>query len=135
MLAAMIVPFLLLAFGILYLRPDDAGKLFAWPIAPHMSPFLHWSRFTTGSIALVTYITLYATTPLLVLGVWLRNRRLAMPALDADDTEIPGVVRTLIMTTGCLVLIAGVVLFAVPSALIAVWPWTLTPLTARVTGA
>jgi hypothetical protein len=36
---------------------------------------------------------------------------------------------------GGLALLTGVFLFLVPDAAIAIWPWTLTPLTARVLGA
>ncbi len=35
--AAVIVPVLLLAFLILYFFPDQTGERFAWPIRPHMT--------------------------------------------------------------------------------------------------
>ena len=37
-LSAIIIPFLVVAFGILYLFPDHTQELFAWTIHPRMTP-------------------------------------------------------------------------------------------------
>lgn len=178
-LAAAIVPFLVVAFAILYFRPDDTGRLFAWPIAPHMSAYLlgaayiggayffvrvvfekrwhrvsvgflpvtafatlmmlatllHWDRFNQGSIAFTAWVALYATTPFLVAGVWMRNRHTDPRTPEADDVEIPAAVRLFVGTCGALVLGTGIFLVTAPTVLIRVWPWPLTELTARVIGA
>jgi hypothetical protein len=178
-LGALIVPFLLAAFFILYIRPQDAGLLFAWPIAPSMTSFvlasayfggayffvrvvferqwhriaigflpvttfaalmmvatlLHWDRFTHGSVSFVTWAVLYATTPWLVFGAWLRNRPSDRGVLDLGEVEIPPTIRWIMGGLGALVLIVGLLLFVLPNVLIAMWPWRLTPLTARVIGA
>ena len=36
-IAAVIVPFLVVAFAVLYLWPGDTDRLFAWPIRPTMT--------------------------------------------------------------------------------------------------
>lgn len=178
-LAALIVPFLLAAFFILYLRPQDTGRLFAWPIAPSMTSFvlasaylggayffvrvlferqwhrvavgflpvttfavlmmvatlLHWDRFSHGSAAFVTWAVLYATTPFLVFGAWLRNKRSDPRVLEFEDAETPAAVRWIMGGLGALLLAAGLSLFVLPNVLVALWPWRLTLLTARVIGA
>ncbi len=48
---------------------------------------------------------------------------------------IPLWLRWLLGLVGALTLIISLLLFLFPQAMIAVWPWTLTPLTARVVGA
>ncbi|MHB8752617.1 MAG: hypothetical protein ACYDBJ_25915, partial [Aggregatilineales bacterium] len=136
-LSAIIVPFLLVAFYILYLRPDDTKALFAWEIRPRMTAMmlgaayiggayfftravrslrwhwiglgflpvtafaslmgiatiLHWDRFTHDSFSFVTWVVLYFTTPFLVFGTWLRNRRTDPHVPDADDILLPMAVR------------------------------------------
>jgi hypothetical protein len=48
-LGALIVPFLVAAFFILYIRPQDTGLLFAWPIAPSMTSFVLASAYLGGA--------------------------------------------------------------------------------------
>ena len=44
-LALFIVPFLLVAFVILYVFPDDTGRLFAWTIKPTMTAMVLASAY------------------------------------------------------------------------------------------
>jgi hypothetical protein len=181
-LAAFIVPFLVVAFALLYGWPDDTARLFAWTIRPRMTPMLmgagyiagayffvrvlaggavavpwhsvtcgflpvtafassmaiatalHWDRFNHAHVSFYAWVFLYVIAPPLVAGVWLRNRRHDPGTLSASDTAVPPVVRWTVGAVGALILVTGACLFLVPSVLIAVWPWTLTPLTARVLG-
>lgn len=48
-LAAIIVPVLVTAFIILYLFPNDTGRLFAWPIKPPMSAMLLGATYLGGA--------------------------------------------------------------------------------------
>jgi hypothetical protein len=175
-LSALIVPFLVTAFLVLYLLPNDTGRLFAWPLAPSVTSFLlasayiggayffvrvifesrwhhvsigflpvatfatlmmiatllHWDKFSHGSIAFWAWVAIYAITPFLVLGAWLRNRRTDPGTPDPRDVPIPPVVRWALGASGALVLAVAIVLFAAPGVLVPVWPWPLTSLTARV---
>jgi hypothetical protein len=176
--SAGIIPFLLLAFVVLYVWPGDTGRLFAWPIAPRLTPLilgsvylggayffllatraqrwhtikagfppvaafatamgiatvLHWGRFTHSHLAFWLWAGLYFTTPFLVAGVWIANRRHEDPA-PGDDVVVPAAMAQLIGAIGVLAVAMGLFLFLLPRQAIALWPWLLTPLTARVMGA
>jgi hypothetical protein len=179
LLAVIIIPFLIVAWAILYLLPDRTGELFAWPIKPSMTAMmlgsaylggvyffarvalarqwhtikvgfppvmlfasllgvatlLHWDRFTHDHISFFTWTALYLTTPFLVFGAWWFNRRTDPRTPDANEAIIPYRLRWLLGFVGALTLIISLLLFLFPQAMIVVWPWTLTPLTARVVGA
>src|SRR5438874_6263602 len=47
-LAACIVPFLLVAFAMLYLFPDRTDTLFAWTIRPRMTPLIMGAGYIAG---------------------------------------------------------------------------------------
>lgn len=178
-LAAFIVPFLVVAFYILFFHPSETKQLFAWPIASRMTAMmlgaiyiggayffvravmaarwhwiaigfppvvtfasflcvatvLHWDKFTHGSIAFVAWAALYFTTPFLVLGVWWRNRVTDPGTPDADDAALAEPARLVMKVVGVSAFVVGTLLFLQPGPMIAVWPWALTPLTARVVGA
>jgi hypothetical protein len=176
--AAAIVPFLVVAFAVLYFLPRDTGRLFAWSIEPPLTPLilgsvylggayffiraarasswraikagfppvaafaallgiatvLHWDRFAHSHVAFWLWAGLYFTTPFLVAGVWLANRRFEDRAAHDDLLVSPGLART-VGTIGVVAVATGLLLFLLPDVAIKVWPWTLTPLTARVMGA
>ena len=56
--AAIIVPFLVVAFGILYLFPDHTKELFAWTIQPRMSAMLLGAAYIGGAYFFVRVATL-----------------------------------------------------------------------------
>ncbi len=178
-LCAIIVPFLIAAFYILYLRPDETKDLFAWPIKPPMSArmlaaayiggvffftraalarrwhtikigflpvtafasamgiatLLHWEKFTHDHISFYTWVALYLTTPFLVVGTWLRNRR-TDPGTpdDTHDLIFSKPIQYALGALGILTIVIGILLFLQPDFMISIWGWTLTPLTARVVG-
>lgn len=178
-LAGFIIPFLVVAFYILYLRPTESGELFAWPIKPTMTAMmlasayiggvyyftcvllarrwhqikvgllpvtafasvlsiatlLHWDRFTQNHISFYTWTTLYMTTPLLVLAVWLRNR-VTDPGLPGPgDPLLPRGWRWAMGSVGVVTIAISLLLFVQPALMIGVWPWQISPLTARVVSA
>lgn len=177
-LSAFIVPFLVVAFVVLYGFPGHTRRLFAWTINPPMTPMtlgavylggayffvqafrarvwhavktgfvavgafaslmgvatvLHWDRFNHHHVAFWLWAGLYFTTPFLVWGVWLANRR-HDSAPGPGDVLLPPAARTLVAATAALAVAAGLFLFLLPQRAIAVWPWALTPLTSRVLGA
>jgi len=177
-LSAAIVPFLVVAFVVLYGFPQDTEDLFAWPIRPTMTAMtlgavylggayffvhacragswhtvqagfpavgafaslvgvatiLHWDKFTHDHVAFWLWAGLYFTTPFLVFAVWLANRRRASPAGPGDLLVSPGM-RWVIGGVGLLAVGAGAVLFVAPARAVEWWPWTLSELTARTTGA
>jgi hypothetical protein len=77
LLGAVIIPFLLGAFAILYCFPQDTARLFAWPIRPTMTPMVlasayfggayfflrvlwerHWNAIKTGFVAVAMFAAL-----------------------------------------------------------------------------
>jgi hypothetical protein len=99
-----------------------------------VSTLLHWAKFTHGSVAFWLWALLYFTTPFLVLWTWLRNRTHDR-AGDVDDLRLHPAAVWIIAAVGTLAVATGVFLYAAPTSAISVWPWPLTPLTARVLGA
>ena len=175
---ALIPPFLVAAFVILYLFPNDTATLFAWTIKPAMTPMmmgagyiagawffvrlvlggrwsffalgflpittftwfmlaataLHWDRFNHEHVSFVAWLVLYVITPFLVPVLWLRNRRTDPGTLAPGDVRVPPPVRAAALVVGLVLTGAAVLLLVAPDVVIPVWPWTLTPLTARVVG-
>lgn len=176
--ALAIIPFLVVAFAVLYPFPGDTGRLFAWPVKPAITPMIlgsvylggayffaraatashwhtvkggfipvgtfatlmgvativHWDKFSHSRPAFWLWAGLYFTTPLLIFGIWWANRRHDDPAADAD-LLLPARVSRVIAVLGALSVATAAFLFVFPGSAAAIWPWTLTPLTARVMGA
>lgn len=176
--AALVVPFLVLAFIILYFLPESSGERFAWEIRPDMTAAfmgagylggswlflnviwgkrwhrvapgfppvtaftigmllataLHWERFDVGHLPFLIWLVLYVVTPFLVPFVWWRNRTTDPGTPEADDVVVPAAARWALAALGVVLLASAVVAFAWPDVVIRIWPWTLTPLTARILG-
>ena len=177
-LSVFIVPFLVVAWVILYLFPSQTAQVWSWAIPVQMTSMvlasaylggayffvrvareqhwhhtgagflavttfasllgvatlLHWSKFLHHHLAFWLWAGLYFTTPFLVVGAWLANRRYAV-APTADDVVLRPVDRAVIAVVGLVALVQGLVMFVAPSAVIDLWPWPLTPLTCRVVAA
>lgn len=177
-LSVVIVPFLVVAFVVLYPVPTETKQWFAWEIKPTMTPMvlgsaylggayffirawratewhtvkvgfipvtlfasmlgiatiIHWDRFNHNHVAFWLWSGLYFTTPLLVLAVFLRNRRVES-APRSDELRLPEPARLVLGVTGLAALCFGVLLFVDPGSSTDLWPWVLSPLTGRVMGA
>ena len=96
-----------------------------------IATLLHWDRFTHGHVSFYAWAGLYFIAPFLVLGVWLLNRRTDPNLLADGDVEIPRVIRWLVGVVGVITVFIAFLLFVQPGLMLAAWPWTLTPLTAR----
>ncbi len=102
---------------------------FAPPFRLHLdSPDL----ITRG--AAIAWIIVYAAVPpVMAFILW---RQLQVPGGDPPRlAPLPDWLRYSVGVIGAIMLLFGIVMFLVPSAGIAVWPWTLTPLTSRAAGA
>lgn len=178
-LSVFIVPFLLVAFVLLYFWPsaDDTGRLFAWRITPDYTSMMlasaylggayffvraasaaqwhriaggflpvvlfsgllgvatvvHWDRFVHGNVAFWLWAGLYFAAPLLVLLAWWVNRGQSVPA-TVDDLLLSTPEVAVLAAAGVLSCATAVVLFALAGSVGQIWPWSLTPLTARVVG-
>jgi hypothetical protein len=100
-----------------------------------IATILHWDRFNHSHISFYTWTALYFTTPVLVFLVWLRNRKEDPPRVEWQELLLPVLLRLILGVVGVLTLLVSLFLFLFPQTMISLWPWTLTPLTARVLGA
>lgn len=96
---------------------------------------LHWDKFTPGHVSFIAWASVYFISPFLVLAAWWFNRAADLGAPDDSDKLVPRALRLVLGAAGLAELVMGVLLFLVPAFMISIWPWTLTPLTARVVGA
>ena len=178
-LAAIIVPILTIAFGMLYLLPSRSGELFAWPIRPTMTAMMlgaaylggayffirviqaqqwhtvalgllpvsafagylgiatiiHWDKFTPGHISFILWAILYFTLPFVLAYVWFENRRTDPFEPDLHFPQLPMAMRIFFGSVGLLLMVVSLLLLLVPETMIPTWPWSLSPLTARVMAA
>jgi hypothetical protein len=171
-----VIPFLVLAFIILYLFPQFSGERFAWQIKPSLmavymgagylggaylflqtvvgrrwhrvaagfpavSAFtvtmllatgLHWSRFDVTHFPFQLWLGLYVVTPILVPWLWWHNRPTDPGTAEPGDVAVPNGIRWAVRGLGAGMAFMAVIGFIAPQLLINLWPWSLTPLTARV---
>ncbi len=174
--AIIVIPFLWLAFLILYFSPDSTGERFAWMIRPHMTSlylgagylggswlfinalfgkrwhriqggflpittftwfmmlvtFLHWDRFSIGKLGFTLWLILYVLTPFLVPILWYNNSKTDPGIPEENDIAISPTVAWILKLIALGSLLFVLIGFIKPDVAILVWPWTLTPLTARV---
>jgi len=82
----------------------------------------------------VAWAVLYFITPVIVPLVWLRNRTTDPGTPSPGDVLMPQGVRLGMGVLGAGILAVALFLFLAPAAAQSLWPWDLTPLTARVVG-
>lgn len=100
-----------------------------------IATFLHWDKFHFGQLPFIVWVTLYVTTPFVVLAVFLLNRSADDRLPEPRDIRVPLASRLVVAIIGILAMVTGLILFINPALLIDNWAWKLTPLTARVLGA
>jgi hypothetical protein len=100
-----------------------------------ISTILHWDRFTPGHISFVLWASLYFTLPFVIPAVWYRNRRVAQGSSVSDEPRLPLALSLAIGALGAILTTVSVILLVFPEVLVPTWPWTLSPLTARVMAA
>ena len=94
--------------------------------------FLHWDKFDLSHLPFAFWLGLSVLTPFLIPFVWLRNRVTDSGTVAADDLTIPRPAQWSLLGLGVLLLIFAIIGFIWPGWTIEIWPWKLTPLTARV---
>jgi hypothetical protein len=93
---------------------------------------LHWSRFDLGHFPFQTWLVLYIVTPILVPWLWWHNKPVDSGAPEENDITVPLGLRRMFRIFGTGLLLVALVGLLMPSIYMNVWPWTMTPLTARV---
>lgn len=95
---------------------------------------LHWERFDLGHLPFQIWLVLYVVTPFLIPFLWWRNRVTDPHTLEAGDVVVPPAARWGLGLLGVLLLGFALFAFVAPQSLVSMWPWQLTPLTARIMG-
>ncbi len=101
---------------------------------------LHLDRFHFNAPELFTragtwfWLAVYACVPIILLGllVW----QMHAPGIDPPRSQpMPGLMRLIQGLLGVFLMLLGMIMLISPVALIPMWPWALTALTARAVGA
>jgi hypothetical protein len=104
--------------------------VFVWIAA--IATLLHLDRFHKDSLPFGAWAVLYIVTPFLVPWLVARNhRRYGAPS----GPPLPRGLQLALGAVGGALLAAGLLFLVAPHVAIDSWPWTLTPLTAQITGA
>jgi hypothetical protein len=121
-------------------HPSSPGVLGASVFAALMliATLIHWDRFNHGdgptlaAIAFYAWTIVYIASPFAVFAIWWRNRATDPRESVADDPLVPpsALLAARVFAAGALA--AGTLIFLMPQIAIDIWPWQLTPLTARV---
>ena len=93
--------------------------------------FLHWDKFSVGTTPFYVWFASYLLPPpiFVMAYVWHQSKAASTPMESADT--LPSWFRTLSVGLGSLLTVSAVLVFFFPGILIPVFPWQLTPLTAR----
>ncbi len=99
-----------------------------------VATLIHEDRFDMDGVFGVFWLVAYIVVPpMLLIALW---RQLRVPGAD-ESLRVPlsRTLRALVGLQGLVMLGIGIWLFAAPVDASDVWPWSLTPLNARVIGA
>jgi hypothetical protein len=100
-----------------------------------IATILHWDRFAHDRWAFWVWTFLYFAVPPLLPFLWYRNQQPAAASGIARQGRLPPLSRWAFGLLGAVLTVAALLLLLFPELMIASWPWTLTPLTARVMAA
>jgi hypothetical protein len=102
----------------------------AFTTAELVATLLHLDRFSVGTLPFNVWLASYILPPGIFALAYAYHQRRAVP--PAPVTPLPQGLRRALLWVGALWTISGVVGFIFPAYLTSSFPWTLTPLTARV---
>ncbi len=121
-------------------HPSSAGVLSAAAFAGAMlgATLIHYDKLNHGdaptlaTIAFYGWVIVYVASPFVVLGLWMRNHAVDPRTPSPGEAVLPRAVLFGARLFGCAAIAGAAVFYISPQTAIDVWPWTLTPLTARV---
>src|SRR5690348_3808846 len=97
-----------------------------------VATLLHFDRFHQNQLEFYVWTIVYVITPVLVPFLWWRQRSKADLKADAAERSFSRLIRLGLIFSGVAGLILSVAFFYDPQWFIPKFPWTLTPLTARI---
>ena len=96
-----------------------------------VATFLHWDKFSVGTTPFYVWFASYLLPPPIFLAAYLWHQRRAVAYLGPVDDPIPFWLNRLLLICGGILTVGAILVFLFPSLLIPIFPWQLTPLTAR----
>ncbi|MCW5851813.1 MAG: hypothetical protein KIT87_17195 [Anaerolineae bacterium] len=100
-----------------------------------IATLLHLDRFHAGHISFYAWTIVYILSPFLVVWLWYRNRHTDTGVAERGEAVVSALARRLTGLGSAVLLVLSLSMFIVPTLFIPLWPWSLTPLTARVIAA
>jgi hypothetical protein len=103
-----------------------------------IATLLHWEKFNRGdaptvaAIVFYGWVAVYIVSPFAVFALWWFNRRTDSREPAPGEAIVPVWVRRVAQVFAAVLLVEAAVFFLSPQTAIDIWPWLLTPLTARV---
>jgi hypothetical protein len=121
-------------------HPSSAGVLGASVFAGLMliATVIHYDRLNQGhapplaAVAFYGWTIVYIVSPFAIFALWWRNRATDSRAPEMRDADVPPAALLAARGFAAGALGAGLLFFLVPQVAIDIWPWQLTPLSARV---
>lgn len=91
--------------------------------------FLHWDKFSVGSTPFYVWFASYLLPPPIFITAYLWHQRKTAPS--TSDAPLPAWLIRVLMDCSIALALLAIVFFFLPSLIIPIFPWKLTPLTAR----
>jgi hypothetical protein len=96
-----------------------------------VATFLHWDKFSVGILPFYVWFASYLLPPPIFVAAYLWHQRQAASRSVASNEPIPVWLNRLLVIFGSILTIGAILVFLFPSLLIPIFPWQLTPLSAR----
>jgi hypothetical protein len=93
--------------------------------------FLHSDKFSVGTIPFYVWFASYILPPPIFVAAYLWHQRQAASRSATSNEAIPLWLNRLLVVCGSILTIGAILVFIFPGLLIPIFPWQLTPLTAR----
>jgi hypothetical protein len=95
-----------------------------------LTTFLHLDKFTPG-FKLFYWLVVYIVAPILAIVFYIQHER-GGAVWEVVGEPVTPLTRAVAVTLGSILILLGIIVLAWPNLVIAVWPWTITPLMARI---
>jgi hypothetical protein len=92
---------------------------------------LHWDKFSVGIVPFYVWFASYLLPPPIFIGAYLWHQRKAASHSATSDDPLPSWFYRLFIICGSGFTAGAILIFFLPTILISIFPWQLTPLTAR----
>jgi hypothetical protein len=93
--------------------------------------FLHWDKFSVGTVPFYVWFASYLLPPPIFVAAYLWHQRRAALYDSPSNDQIPSWLNRVLVIVGSILALIAVLTFILPNWLIPIFPWQLTPLTAR----